>query len=219
MLDFLMHADNRPLAELPDAVLADPASLLRERVIRATRALMVDAGLNVSMDQIAAAAGISRRSLFRHFDSRDALVGAALDSAFRWYSRELDTLLQAPGPLADWLRAVLQRSHQSHLNAGRGMWQLASARDDELPPEFSAANRRRREMRRRMTTQFANRAWLLAGGQGDAPEAVLEAFMLVMSSYATHSMIIDRKRSTESVVRSGCALLMAVLNAATNQRH
>ncbi len=187
------------------------SALLRKRVIRATRALIATSGLYVSMDQIAEAADVGRRSLFRHFKSRDALVGEVLDSTFRWHEDQLDAAADSFGPLAQWLPAVLRRTHQSHLAAGRGLWQLASAFDDELPPEFSAANRRRRSMRRRMTQRIADRAWISAGETSSTPQMLVEAMAIVISSFTTHSMTIDRKRSTESYVRTSMAILMAVI--------
>lgn len=173
-------------------MLADPAALVRERAVRAARALMVETGLEVSMERIAEAAGIGRRTLFRHFESRDALIGAALDSAFVWYEKQQQASLEHPGPLALMLRETLRRVHQSHLEAGRGFWQLACAFDDELPREFESANRKRREMRHRLIRRFADRAWTLAGGQTPAPPTVLETFTLLFSSFTTHSMLIDR---------------------------
>lgn len=187
---------------------------LRRRAIRATRVLIAQSGLDVSMDQIAAAAGVGRRSLFRHFRSRDALIGEALDSAYRWYEGQLESAMAVSGPLDEWLHAVLRRTHQTHLDAGRGLWQLASAFDDELPPEFNAANRRRRAMRRRVTQGLADRAWTAAGGSGATPDTLVEAMAIVVSSFTTHSMIIDRKRSLESLVRASVAVLMAVIRAA-----
>lgn len=187
---------------------------LRRRAIRATRLLIAQSGLDVSMDQIAAAAGVGRRSLFRHFKSRDALVGEALDSAFRWYESQLDAAMPVNGTLDEWLHSVLRRTHQTHLDAGRGLWRLASAFDDELPPEFNAANKRRRAMRRRVTQGLADRAWKAAGGSGDTPEPLVDAMLIVVSSFTTHSMIIDRRRSLESLVRASVAVLLAVIGSA-----
>lgn len=201
-----------------DALLPAASVELKRRAIRATRVLIAQSGLDVSMDQIAAESGVGRRSLFRHFKSRDALVGEALDSAFRWYETQLDTAIAVSGPLDEWLHAVLRRTHQTHLDAGRGLWQLASAFDDELPPEFNAANKRRRAMRRRVTQGLADRAWTAAGGTGPTPDTLVEAMAIVVSSFATHSMIIDRKRSIESFVRASVAVLLAVIRTALAER-
>jgi hypothetical protein len=43
---------------------------------------------------------------------------------------------------------------------------------------------------------------------------LVEAMAMNLSSFTTHSMVIDRKRSIESLVRTGVAVLMAVIQAA-----
>src|SRR3954452_12585626 len=86
-----------------DDVLDNPKAVVRLRVLRSTRPLLAERGLSVSMDEIAAAAGVSRRSLFRHFDSRDELVAAALDSVIDVYEHGLGDALSGERPLDDWL--------------------------------------------------------------------------------------------------------------------
>ncbi len=49
-------------------------------------------------------------------------------------------------------------------------------------------------MRRRVTRLLAQRGWELAGGDGNPPDVVIDAFALALSSYATHSMIHDARR-------------------------
>lgn len=192
MTRFSALAQAGSLADLPDRVLSEPGALVRERALRAARALMVQTGLDVSMERIAEASGLGRRTLFRHFESRDALIGAALDSAFAWYEKQQLASIDHPGPLSSMLRESLRRVHRSHLDAGRSIWQLACAFDDELPREYEAANRRRRGMRHRLIRGFADRAWALAGGKDSAPDIILESFTLLFSSFTTHSMLIDR---------------------------
>ena len=212
------HPDDLVIDDPTDALPPAASVELKRRAIRATRVLIAQSGLDVSMDQIATASGVGRRSLFRHFKSRDALVGEALDSAFRWYESQLEAAIAVSGPLDEWLHTVLRRTHQTHLDAGRGLWQLASAFDDELPPEFSAANKRRRAMRRRVTQGLADRAWSAAGRAGPTPDALVDAMAIVVSSFTTHSMIIDRKRRVESLVRASVSVLMAVIGAALAER-
>lgn len=203
------------LIDNPGEALAPGASAeLKRRAIRATRVLIAQSGLDVSMDQIAAASGVGRRSLFRHFRSRDALVAEALDSAFRWYEAQLEPVIAHDGPLDEWLQAMLRRTHQTHLDAGRGLWQLASAFDDELPAEFAAPNKRRRAMRRRVTRNMAEGAWRIAGATAPVPDILVETMSIVVSSFVTHSMVHDRKRSLESLVRSSVVVLLAVIRDA-----
>ena len=70
------------------------------------------------MDDIAASAGVSRRSLFRHFDSRDALIAQALSDTLDEYHASLaaytDTdAQQSDAPLEQWLDFLAVRFHQA----------------------------------------------------------------------------------------------------------
>jgi AcrR family transcriptional regulator len=194
-----------------EVALDDGPGIFRARVLRATRLLLAEKGLGVSMDDIAAAAGVGRRSLFRHFDNRDALVAAALRSSLSWYGERLADDVDSDAPLDAWLLVVVRRVHELHLGAGRALWQLASSYDDQLPPEVAAINRYRRAARRRWTQQLAEEAWARAGNTPPVPEVVVEAVALALSSFATHSMIYDFKRKLEPVARHTAAMLEAVL--------
>ncbi len=191
--------------------LDDPVAVFRERVIRATQGLLGDKGLGVSMDDIAAAARVGRTSLFRHFASRDDLVAQALDRSLAWFGDQLSQQLATELSLEDWLATVARQVHHIHLDAGRGLWQLAAANDDELPPEIAEVNRRRRNNRRRWTATGANRAWQLAGGSQEAPDTVVDAFALTLSSFSTRSMINDLRLSVDRTAANAAAVLATVI--------
>jgi len=167
----------------------------------------------VSMDDIAQAAGVGRRSLFRYFDSRDALIAEALASAIDAFGERLRADLAADGPLEVWLETVTTHVNRAHIDAGRGLWQLAAAADDELPPELAAVNRRRRAQRRRWTQQTAEQAWHLAGGGGAVPDRIVDAFGLTLSTFATHSIINDLRRDLDRHNANSAALLVDVIRA------
>lgn len=66
---------------------------IRERVIIACQDLILDCGYRgFSMDQLASRAGVSKRTLYRHFASRDAVIEATLD-AFMQNMAELSDIL------------------------------------------------------------------------------------------------------------------------------
>ena len=190
-----------------------PSTVLRERALRAATRLLAADGLAVSMDDIAAASGVGRRTLFRHFTSRDALIADALGSSIDRYGARLVEDVAGDGPLESWLLTITTHIHRLHVDAGRGVWQLASATDHELPPELAAVNRRRRAQRRRWTQQIAERGWRLAGGQGPVPDPVLDAFGLALSSFATHSMINDLRQDLDRLAASTAALLALVIHS------
>jgi AcrR family transcriptional regulator len=58
---------------------ATPASTTRERILTAASKLFYSEGIkSVSVDAVAAAAGVTKRTLYYHFDSKDDLIAAYL---------------------------------------------------------------------------------------------------------------------------------------------
>jgi AcrR family transcriptional regulator len=186
---------------------------VRSQAVEATRALLATLGLSLTMDQIADSSGISRRSLFRYFESRDALVCSAIESAMADYEEELASVAAADGALDDWLVRVIEHTHRSHLAAGLAIWQLTGTADDQLTPELRAVNERRRMMRRRVTRQLTERAWIGAGGTGAPPDVVAEVVAMAMSNFTTRSLVVDMGQSIDDVARFSAAIIVAVIES------
>lgn len=198
---------------------------VRSRAVQATRSLLVSHGLSLTMDQIADGSGISRRSLFRYFESRDALVRAAIESALADYETQLASVAAADGALdgaldgapdsalAGWLRRVIEHTHRSHLAAGLAIWQLTSTADEQLPPELREVNERRRAMRRRATRQLTEQAWAAAGGTGPPPDVVAQALAMAVSSYTTRSLVVDLGQPIEEAARLSAAIVAAAIES------
>ena len=194
-----------------DAILDDPKAALRLKVLRATRRLMAVKGLDVSMDDVAVAAGIGRRTLFRHFDSRDALVADALSSALDWYDERISRSNPADRPLADWIADLALLNMEVQIDAGRGLWQLAATPDHELAPELAKVNVRRRKNRRASTVSIARAIWERAGGTGSCPPVIVDATAIALSSFTTRSMTEDFGRDVTSVAQSIGTMLAALV--------
>lgn len=192
------------------------AADVRSTVIRAARRLLAERGLEVSMDDLASAAGVGRRTLFRHFASRDELIASALDSALDWYHSRLPEQVDDLGDasLDEWLVALALRVHRTHHDAGRALWQLAAMPDADLPEPLAAVNRRRRRARRVSTRSMASAGWVRAGGEGECPDVVVDAFALMLSSFATRSLVDDFGRNATAAATATAAALTAMLRAA-----
>jgi AcrR family transcriptional regulator len=197
-----------------DELLDNPKALTRYRVLRSTRPLLTERGLSVSMDDIAEAAGVSRRSLFRHFESRNALIADALDSTIEIFGGEVNDALAADGDLRDWLTALTRWLLPVLTAGGVAYWQLASAAEGELPPEFAAVNQRRRANRKNLTEIAAHTAWRRAGGRTPCPSVIVDTFALTMSTFTTHSLLDDYDISVDRAVE----LIVTVLNAVINEQ-
>jgi AcrR family transcriptional regulator len=112
------------------------AAKTRRRIIDAAYALFYRQGFaRVSVDAIAAQAGVTKRTLYAHFGSKDALLAAVLDLQHglalerigAWSKRlsgNVDALLTALfADLARW--------------ATRPRWSGALAREGRTPPHYS----------------------------------------------------------------------------------
>lgn len=78
----------------------EQAKATRDRILSAAIDLM-QTGEDASMDAIAKAAGVERRTVFRHFETRETLLGAA----FQWLNDRLGVVL-APGDPAALVQAI-----------------------------------------------------------------------------------------------------------------
>ena len=138
-----------------DTLLDDPRSLVRLRILRAARLLIAERGLSVSMEEIAAAADMGRRTMFRYFDSHEDLIAAALASALDWYDQQVEMGPDPDASLESWLTNLVSKIHRIHQTAGLGLRQLAASEDVELSPQLAAVNERRRTSRQRTTAAIA----------------------------------------------------------------
>ncbi|QDY99258.1 TetR/AcrR family transcriptional regulator [Nitratireductor mangrovi] len=93
----------------------------RERIIEAATKLFYGEGIRaVSVDAVAAKAGLTKRTLYYHFASKDDLIVAYLEgrdqpnlAAFRrWFD-------ETPGPLADKVRGIFV---ELAISAGKPSW-------------------------------------------------------------------------------------------------
>jgi AcrR family transcriptional regulator len=199
-----------------DVVLRDPRALFRLRVLRAARSLLAEQGLGVSMNDIAAAAGVGRRSLFRHFDSRDALVAQVFSDALDVYHASLLATTEAhlrvtDPPFETWLETLVEHFQAAVTEIGLAYWQMTATPDHDLPPVLAALNQRRRAARRDSTAAIARAAWQRAGGHGAVPKVVENAVALTISSFAHRSMIDDYGSDPTTTSRTVATLLARLI--------
>lgn len=201
-----------------DALLDDPKAVFRLKLLRATGRLLAERGLDVSMDEIADAAGVNRRTLFRHVESRDALVADAMAYSMDWFDAHLELTPEPGRALDDWITDLALHLLDVHRKAGRGLWQLAASRDEELPPALAAVNVRRRKIRRDGSIAVARALWRHAGGDGDCPVVVQDAVALAISSFSVRSMLDDLGRRPAALAQSIGTLLGSLVRAQVDAR-
>jgi AcrR family transcriptional regulator len=157
-----------------------------ERILVLAMDLVMRHGLDVTMDEIADEVGVSRSTLFRHFETRERLLAGAIDSALLRYGEQLP---QFSGDWRAWLRAVCDTVHEMQASYGRGYWDLTTRTD--LAPEIAAVEQRRRGQRRDTMARIARRLWTEAGGAGDTPTGVVSAVSAHLSARFTAAVITD----------------------------
>lgn len=205
----------------PDMVSAPPLAdeqrdAARSRILRAAQAVLADRGLAATVDDVAAAAAVSRRTVFRHFATRDALFAAAIREGVRRYA------LQVPAPPADgdmraWLADLLLVVHRLNASNGRIYWELAALEPVGLAGELAAAAAERRQARRRFAADVTARIWQARGGPGEPPGWLADAVAVHLSGFATRSLTGDFGRSPDQVALVSARVLEASLAAAVSR--
>lgn len=182
----------------------------RDRILRAARAVLAERGLATRVEDVAAVAGVGRRTVFRHFESRDALLAAALTDSMRSYGDHIPRF--DGGDVAAWLEAAFVAVHRMNARHGRVYWELAFARD--LPGELADIADTRKGARRELVRQFAGVAWDAAGGAGRPPAWLADVLAVQLSAFATESLMGDFGRSPDQIGRTAARAVHAALQAA-----
>lgn len=183
------------------------ASAVRDRILRGARSELASHGLSVRVEAVARAAGVSRRTVFRYFPSRESLVVAALEESMRSYGDHLPR----PGPddtLERWLDAALVTVHSMNAQHGRVYFELASM--PTFAGDLGQIARARRGARRELVARFSATAWELAGGAGAPPRWIQDTVAVLLSSFATEALGPDFGRSPRQI---GTALAHALAHA------
>lgn len=191
---------------------AEQRDLARARIVRAARQVLADRGLATTVDDVAEAAGVSRRTVFRHFATREGLIAVALREGLRSYAHQIP-----PPPDGDdlgaWLLDVLLAAHRLNAGNGRIYWEL-SALEPELSGELAAAAAERRERRKRFAGNVTSRMWEARGGTGKPPRWLGDAVAVHLSGFTTQSLSGDFGRKPDDVARVSARVLEAALAAA-----
>lgn len=177
----------------------DPRAAVRERIVRGARVGLAARGLAVRVEDVAAAAGVSRRTVFRYFETRESLLAAALRDSMRSYGDHVPR----PEPdveLDEWLRVALVAVHRMNAQHGRVYFELASG--VEMDGEVGDIARARRAARAELVHRFTGTAWRLAGGTADPPRWLHDAVAVSLSTFATEALGPDFGRTPQEVGES-----------------
>lgn len=216
----MTQAGNRTdlTADELENLLKDPRSSTEFRILRATRRLLAREGLGVSIDAIAVEADLGRRTIFRHFATRDDLIARALSDSLGRFHTQVAEAISDSSDLDQWLVDVVTQLHSSQRSAGVALWQLAASSDKDLSSPIARVNKHRRDTRRLLTQSIAQAAWTKAGGNGKVPRSIELAVALSISSFAVQSLNVDYDAQDPETVTSTAGMLSAVLTAEVSRK-
>jgi AcrR family transcriptional regulator len=201
----------------PDTVVVPLAEeqrdVARSRILRAAGAVLAERGLSATVDDVAEAAGVNRRTVFRHFATREGLFAAAIREGVRRYA------VQVPAPPDDddlraWLLDLLLVVHRLNARNGRVYWELAVLQPDTFSGELADAATERQENRRHFAVAVTNRMWHARAGRGQPPTWLVDAVAVHLSGFTTQSLTGDFGRTPEEVAKVSAQVLEAALTAA-----
>ncbi len=185
-------------APVGDADGAEPRTLAEEqrdvaraRIVQAAQAALAARGLATTVDDVADAAGVSRRTVFRHFATRENLLATAIRRGLHAYGEGLPV----PPPagergvdedLTAWLGELLLAAHRMNALTGRVYWELTL--DADLSGELAAVAAERRDADKRFTTGVAAVLWSARGGAGRPPRWLTDTVSVHLSGYSTQAL-------------------------------
>ena len=186
--------------------MARDSTATRARIVEAAVDLFYGEGVrSVSVDAVAEKAGVTKRTLYYHFKSKDDLVAAYLEArdqpTLALYARWLD---EADGPLAAKLEAMFRRLAQSTSHPKwRGCGFLRTAAELANAPghpalQAGAAHKKRFE------------AWLsaviAAEGRDDAP-ALARQIVILLDGAVSVALVHRDPAYVEAAGRVAAALV------------
>jgi len=189
----------------------------RTRILRAARSVLAERGLDTTVEEVAATAAVSRRTVFRYFATRDRLLAEAVRDGMRSYGEHLGTVPEDQ-ELESWLTEAMVTVHRLNAKHGRIYWELAGLGPD-LDGEMAEVAEERRRGRAQLVKVFTAAVWRAAGGQARPPAWLADSCAIQLSAFSTRALTGDFDRTPDQVGRGCAKTLAAAARAAVAERH
>lgn len=192
----------------------DSRSRARTRIIQGALVALATSGLDATIEEVAEAAGVSRRTVFRHFPSHGDLIAASIHQGLNVLGNHMP---EPPPPGTDiqqWLCDTVIILHTVVRELlGRAFWDIHIDRPG-TPSEVVAAIRDIAAQRKRFANTLASVTWDALGGEGDVPGWVVDTFSLQVSGFATNAL---PQYSAQETGRLSARILWIVLAEALEE--
>jgi AcrR family transcriptional regulator len=195
---------------------AEQRELARARIVRAAGSVLAARGLAATVDDVAEAAGVSRRTIFRHFATRDALFVTVIRAGIRRYAEQIPAP-PAGGDLRDWLAELLAVTHRLNAGNGRVFWDLVGLRAADLSGALAMVAEECRDSRNRFAASVTGLLWRARHGLGQPPRWLVDTVAVQLSGFTTQSLAGDLGRSPDEVALVAAEVIEAALGSATAQ--
>lgn len=195
-----------PRAPAPPSLAEVKRLAVVDHILASARHLVLSTGLDVTMDQLADVSGVSRRTLFRHFATREKLLAAAFEAGMSGYR---DQLPRFDGDVERWLRETCLTAHRMNSTIGPGFFELASRAD--LAPELAAVEKGRRREFREAMSDIADTLWAESGGRGRTPAALVHTTSAHLSPFFTAALAIDTDKGWQEAAEISYSAISSTL--------
>jgi AcrR family transcriptional regulator len=158
-----------------------------DHLVRAAVAGLAKHGFRVTVDDIAHEAGVSRRTIFRHFATRDDLLAVALTQQSDIFRSTLPQLGDQGWPA--WLAELCQEVHQANDTLHRTLHELVTRHD--LSPRMLKFADDIDTYRRGRNSDVADTLWQAIGQGGGAPAELRAVVASHLSPHFTTAVSQD----------------------------
>jgi AcrR family transcriptional regulator len=190
--------------------------LAQIRIVRAAGAVLAARGLGATIDDVAEAAAVSRRTIFRHFATRDALFVTVIRAGIRRYAEQIPPP-PAGDDLQDWLAELLAVTHRLNARNGRVFWDLVGLQAVDLSGDLAMVAKECRDSRNGFAASVTELLWGTRHGPGRPPPWLVDAVAVQLSGFTTQSLGGDLGRSPEEVALVSAQVIEAALARALGQ--
>lgn len=191
-------------------------ALTRTRVLTAARSVLVARGLAATIDDVAEAAGLSARTIYRHFGSHSGLVTEAIRGIYEDLGRPVEGLPDADADLAEFLHPLVLAAHVRNAELlGRLVFDLIGGAGEGVLGEGLDI---RQQARHRWMGWIVRKAWHAAGGAGTPPDHVTAAFWLLFSGPSTRYLETEYDWAPEEAAATTTAILLSLVSGAVAEQ-